>query len=324
MESEIPTNVEFYELENYPPHYTIVSIGDLVADVTLGVPLLPIQAGQDQMIERMDLEPGGAGNFLIMGARLGLNMIALGVVGSDDLFGAAVLNMLRYEGVDVHLVHRQPGGGTTVVFVLADSHGQHVFLGQHGQGERIPFSGEWKQAILRADVVMGWGYTTKEERIAGAFMEGMHFAKENQRTVFFDPGPYMHEAEEAYWKEILACSYALLLTDEEIPAFARGEARQLLDFGPQMVCLKRGARGCTLYTKDETFEHAGFRVPLRDTTAAGDAFAAGFVQAWLEKKTPLEIAAFANAVGAAKVQKFGSGRQVPTLEEVLQLLAAHQ
>lgn len=324
MESEILSDVEFYELENYPPRYTVVSIGDLVADVTLGVPALPIQAGQDQMIERMDLEPGGAGNFLIMGARLDLNMIALGVVGGDETFGAAVLNMLRYEGVDVHLVHRQPGGGTTVVFVLADSHGQHVFLGQHGQGERIPFSGEWKQAILRADIVMGWGYTTKEERIAGAFLEGVQFAKENQRSVFFDPGPYMHDADGAFWKEILACCHAVLLTEEEMPAFVEGKAPRLLDYGPEMVCVKRGERGCALYTKDETVEHAGFRVPLRDTTAAGDAFAAGFVQAWLEKKTLPEIAAFANAVGAAKVQKFGSGRQVPTKEEVLQLLAAHR
>jgi ribokinase len=324
METEIPTDAEFYELEEYPPPFTVVSIGDLVADVTLGVPVLPIQAGQDQMIDRMGLEPGGAGNFLIMGARLGLNMIALGVVGGDESFGAAVLNMLRYERVDVHLVHRQPGGGTTVVFVLVDAHGQHVFLGQHGLGKRIPFSGEWKQAILRADVVIGWGYTTREERIAGAFLEALHFAKENQRAVFFDPGPDMREAGDAYWKEVLTCSYALLLTEEEIPSFAKGEARRLLDYGPQMVCLKRGERGCILYTKDETVEHAGFHVPLRDTTAAGDAFAAGFVQAWLEKKPPLEIAAFANAVGAAKVQKFGSGRQVPTQEEVLQLLTAQK
>ncbi len=323
MEPETVSEIEYIEEEEYQPPFTVVSIGDLVADVTLGVPELPIQAGQDQMLDKMSLEPGGAGNFLIMGARLGLKMVALGAVGGGESFGAAVLNMLRYEGVDVHLVNRQPGGGTTVVFVLADSHGQHVFIGQNGQGERIPFSGEWKQAILRADVVMGWGYTTKEERIAGALLDALHYAHENQRPVFFDPGPYMHDANEAYWKEILSCSQVLILTEDEIPAFASGKAQQLLDYGPQMVCLKRGANGCILYTAAESVAHAGFQVPLRDTTAAGDAFAAGFIQAWLEKKALLEIAAYANAVGAAKVQKFGSGRQVPTQEEVNQVLAAH-
>lgn len=324
MESEIPIEPEYIEIDEFPPPFTVVSIGDLVADVTLGIPALPVQAAQDQMIDHMALEPGGAGNFLIMGSRLGLKMVALGVVGGDESFGAAVLNMLRYESVDVHLVHRQIGGGTTVVFVLADKHGQHVFLGQHGRGEVIPFSGEWKQAILKADAVIGWGYTTKEERIADAHLAGLRFAKENARPVFFDPGPYMQDASEAYWKDILAASQGLLLTEEEMPAFVGGEAAELLKFGPQMVCVKRGAQGCILYTPQETVEHGGFKVPLRDTTAAGDAFAAGFIHAFLQKKTPLETIIFANAVGAAKVQKFGSGRQVPSEDEVMQILGSQK
>ncbi|MFM7584853.1 MAG: PfkB family carbohydrate kinase [Caldilinea sp.] len=39
----------------------------------------------------------------------------------------------------------------------------------------------------------------------------------------------------------------------------------------------RGAEGASLYTRDSRFDCAGFSVNARDTTAAGDAYAAAIV-----------------------------------------------
>jgi sugar/nucleoside kinase (ribokinase family) len=57
-------------------------------------------------------------------------------------------------------------------------------------------------------------------------------------------------------------------------------------------------------------------VDVRDTNGAGDSFAAAFIYGYLQGWPPEEIGAFANAMGAAKVQKFGAGRNVPTLDEI--------
>ena len=308
-----------------PPAFSVLSIGDLVADVVLAVPRLPVQAGENQILSAVQVEPGGAGNFLVMGARLGLQMRALGAVGADGPFGQAVLTALRYEGVDVHRVVRQQDGTTTLVFVLTDEEGGHVFLGRSGEGAKISFGREWEEAILQSDAVQIWGYTFNEARLAEAGLEAARFARAQNRPVFFDPGPFMAEQSQTVWKEILRCSQAVLLTEEEIPAFV-GESENgrnavaLLDYGPELVCLKRGAHGCAIFTREGTLEHPGYAVPARDTTAAGDVFAAGFLSAWLKKRPWEEIAAFANALGAAKVQKFGSGRQVPTHEELVAFL----
>jgi sugar/nucleoside kinase (ribokinase family) len=51
---------------------------------------------------------------------------------------------------------------------------------------------------------------------------------------------------------------------------------------------------------------------VRDTAAAGDSFDAAFIYAYLRGWPLSDIAAFANAMGAAKVQKLGSGSSVPT------------
>jgi len=59
---------------------------------------------------------------------------------------------------------------------------------------------------------------------------------------------------------------------------------------------------------------------VRDTSAAGDSFDAAFIYAYLRGWSLADVAAFANAVGAAKVQKIGSGTQVPTADEVRAVL----
>jgi sugar/nucleoside kinase (ribokinase family) len=87
-----------------------------------------------------------------------------------------------------------------------------------------------------------------------------------------------------------------------------------------MVCVKHGKNGCQIHTVAESAGHPGFKVPVRDTTAAGDSFAAAFLYGYLQKWDLSDIALFANAMGAAKVRKMGSGRQVPTLGEMRSVL----
>ena len=75
--------------------------------------------------------------------------------------------------------------------------------------------------------------------------------------------------------------------------------------------MKQGARDAVLFTERGKVEHPGFAVRVVDSTAAGDPFAAAFVYGYLQGWPPERILAFADAAGAAKVQKLDSGRQVP-------------
>jgi len=318
------------------PVFRVISIGDLVVDIVLSIPHLPVQANQHQPAREIRLEPGGAGNFLIAGARLGMEMVALGVIGDDAgdcgaTLGNAILSILQQEGIQVQGVVRQPDTTSTTVVVLVDQDGQNVFLGGYGVGPEIDLPGKWVEEIyLRntAQAVFASGYTLAEKRDSRAGLELMALAREKNIPVFFDPGPEMVHATVEQIQAALANSEVLLLTEEEIPFMAAGEeglsaARRLLEQGPRLVCVKRGPKGCTLLTAQETIEYPGFIVPARDPTGAGDSFAAAFIYAYLRKWELHSIAAFANAMGAAKVQKFGSGRQVPTAGEVRAILSAN-
>jgi sugar/nucleoside kinase (ribokinase family) len=292
---------------------SILSLGDLVSDLNVAIENLPVVHQGHQLVDHVRLEPGGAGNFMLAGARLGCQMIALGVVG-DDIYGREMLAVLESDG------------NTTLVFVLADNHGHHVFLGQVGRGPQVSLQENWKTALRAADAVHSYGYTLREERLAPTLLAGMEYGLSCGKMVFFDPGPHVVNVPyETRLQALRRCS-AVLLTEEEIPLVVPGgqglaDAPRLFSETVKLVVVKLGSEGSLALTADGgRAEHPGFKVPLIDSTAAGDSFAAAFIASWLQGRPLVEVLAIANAMGAAKVQKPGSGRQVPTLAEVRAVL----
>lgn len=99
-------------------------------------------------------------------------------------------------------------------------------------------------------------------------------------------------------------------------ADARRAAEVLLARGCQAAVIKLGARGAYLAAGARREAVPAIRVTPVDTTAAGDAFAAGLAVA-LAEQAPLEAAVqFATLVGALKVTRMGAQPSMPTREQV--------
>jgi sugar/nucleoside kinase (ribokinase family) len=87
-------------------------------------------------------------------------------------------------------------------------------------------------------------------------------------------------------------------------------ADELLSYGPQVVCVTLGEKGCYVATREKRiYSPVKEIVPsekIKDKIGAGDVFAAGFLMG-ASKRCPLEnCAEFANIVAAESIQ--GSGR----------------
>ena len=100
-------------------------------------------------------------------------------------------------------------------------------------------------------------------------------------------------------------------------------AQALLEAGARLVVLKLGREGCLVGSQEELVHLPGFRVRTRDTTGAGDYFAAGFVAGFLSAMSYPGAAVLANAMGAAAVARIGAGASVPGAQQVLDLLLGH-
>lgn len=301
----------------------ILVLGDLLADLSLRIPSFPITAGIMQHVQYFELGPGGATNVAIAAARLGLQVGCLGELGSDRV-GEIVLEALRAEGIDVSGVVQTPGGETPVAGVLVDTHGEPAYLGYSGKLSVHTLLPEWKQRLAHAEALFvdGWA---EDDDVAGIVLDALRTARQSGVPSFFDPGPGNPSLNNNWHREAASSATVLLLTEAEAQRLT-GEAdpvasaRELAGAGPELVVVKRGVAGCMLLRGAELRLAPGFPVEARDATGAGDSLDASVIFSYLRHMPLPEMGALANAVGAAKVEKLGTGRNVPTRQEVAALL----
>jgi len=298
----------------------LIGIGDLVADVVVHIPTLPVTSGDFFLADAFEVEAGGTANFLIMAARLGAPAVAMGSVGADR-WGSEVAEILQSEGVDLSLV--SPAGTTTRALVLVDEEGNHAFAGKFGEGESIQFGQAYEDALKRAGGIFASGYSLGEEHLAELTLQVMRAAGKMGVLRAFDPGPAFAGITDEVQIEALSLTDILLVNEEELQGISPEGIEALFEYVASMVVLKLGSGGCEIYQADgHVVRSPGFSVPVVDTTAAGDSFAAAFLRGLTAGLSVQACALFANAVGASKVQKLGGGRNVPLKQEVETLLAA--
>jgi sugar/nucleoside kinase (ribokinase family) len=308
----------------------VVTLGDLVADIVVAIPRLPVRAQEHQIAHEIAIEAGGTGNFLIMAARLGMQARALGTVG-DDFYGRRVLELLAGEDVDVDSVVVVPETRTITCVTLVDDQAQHVFLGLldggRGRDQSLSFDPAWRAIIQPADAVFTTGYALDPTSgfPPAILLAGLETARGRNIPVFFDLSPRAFHVSQEWISTAISLATVFLATEAELLDWVQtdklDEAIQaILGVGPAMVVIKQGEQGCLLATARRQVRVEAFRVAVRDTAGAGDAFDAACVYGYLKGFSLEQIGTLANAVGAASVAKLGTGTRLPRLPEVEALL----
>jgi sugar/nucleoside kinase (ribokinase family) len=301
----------------------ILVLGDLLADLSLRIESFPVQAGGMQRVSYFELGPGGAANTAIAAARLGLAVGQLGEIG-DDRAGRWILEDLKAEGVDVSDVVTAPQATTPVAGVIVDASGEPAYLGYPGRQYLPSLPETWSERIRKAEALFADGWVD-HTRQADLILEGLKVARGAGVPSFFDPGPGNPALDSAWHGEACRRATVVLATEDEAQRISgRADplesARALLALGPELMVIKRGVAGCFLVRKDEVHLAAGLPVEARDATGAGDSLDAAVIDGYLRRLPLAALGTLANAVGAAKVQKLGTGRNVPTRDEVRAVL----
>jgi len=94
-----------------------------------------------------------------------------------------------------------------------------------------------------------------------------------------------------------------LLTGEDDPVAG---VKQLFNRYPmELVVLKKGKRGCSIYSRHAAFDIPPYPVKEVDPTGSGDCFDAGFLCGMLEGRSLQECGRMASAAGALNAAAFG-------------------
>ncbi|HVX83651.1 MAG TPA: ribokinase [Phycisphaerae bacterium] len=321
------------------PKTGVVVVGSLNMDLITRTEVMPLP-GQTVLGQDLSQSPGGKGaNQAAAAGRLwqkrGAGSRMIGRVG-DDLFADQIVTALARAKVDIESVLRTRHAPTGTAMIVVDRHGENAIVVAGGANRLLTASDLLAE---RRTIESAVALTVQLEIPYDTVACALALAKRSNVLTILDPAPAPLEGlpESLYHVDILTPnqSEAQLLTGVPVRTIddARRAAERFLLRGTRIVIVKMGSQGAVIVQRADAatpgapagtaqVRHVpGFRVPIVDTTAAGDAFNAALAVGLSEGMGLQEAVRLANAAGALACTKPGALPAMPTRAEVEALLA---
>jgi sugar/nucleoside kinase (ribokinase family) len=155
---------------------------------------------------------------------------------------------------------------------------------------------------------------TNQSQLVNVFKGGA------SQTVSLDPAPnYMNAT---FWRDLRVVLQGVTIfqpSEEELRLLFWGEttdlwemAREISEYGPQLIVIKRGGHGQAIYDAagNHRYEVPAYPSRLADPTGAGDAFCGGFLAGFRKTSDPVMAAVYGGVSASLKVE--GSGPFYPS------------
>lgn len=250
-------------------------------------------------------------------ARLGWRACYIGCFGDDD-HGRLGRRSLEVAGVDVSPCQVVSGAFNQFAVILVEQgSGERTIMWDRDpaltmSAEDVPRDAVTAGRILLVDCLETQAATTAARYAREA---GMRTVVDVERV---RPGI-----------EDLLREIDVIIAAQEFPTELTGASlgaglRQMADqFGAAVVCVTLGAEGSLAVAQGREIRTPAFRVPVVDTTGAGDVFRGGFVSSWLAGGSDVDledVLRFANATAGLKCRQLGAREGIPALAQVEELL----
>ncbi|MCY4535750.1 MAG: PfkB family carbohydrate kinase [Bryobacterales bacterium] len=284
--------------KNTPPHVLCVGMGFL--DTRLCVDRFPPKQRRENASKRWDALGGPASVGGVAAVRLG-GTASFWSRRGDDLAGERLEQLLSATGVDTSGYHKFPGTTPTCEVFIEPSGERYLFP---YLGDGIPGDASWipDSAIERADAVL----------IDGRWPEGAMRVVTGARSRGI---PCVHDVDQdrpEIWEIARLATH--VIADEDLALKCGGvEAvlRRIEGFGA-WGAVTLGERGVA-YKGGRV---PPFRVPVTDSTGAGDVFHGAFALAMAQGRSEHDALRFGCAAGAL-LCKFGRVPYLPEVEDLL-------
>ena len=271
---------------------------------------------------------GNGGNSAYVLAGLGAPTALCGAIG-QDLLGDALVTWLQARKVNLAGLARSPTHATsTSTIIMSDATNQVVYhhLGSTAQAR---FEDMPDELFTTAEVLLVSSFSIMPKLRASGFAQALARVHEAGGITALDVGPAIGQPVTlAELTPLLpTVDYLIANTHELVSLTNAGDwpsaAGQVLVAGARQVAIKQGEQGASLWTPTERVNVPGFKVEVKISVGAGDAFNVGLLYS-LRQGWPLEQALrFGNAVAALVVASPRGVLSSPTLAQVEVFLDAN-
>ncbi|UCB44519.1 MAG: adenosine kinase [Spirochaetota bacterium] len=274
--------------------------------------------------KKKELQAGGScPNTMVALALLGLNTALAGKIGNDEL-GNIYQKKIVEKGVISYLKQYDCDTGTSIILITPDK--------ERTMNTYLSACREFCKEDLQAEMIensslfyfTGYMWDTDNQKEATRY--AIEVAKSNKVPIVFDVADPM--AAERYREDFIpmiqesidivlanACE-AQILTGKDIE-----ESVTILNRLCPTAVIKNGEKDTLIADKGEVFSIPVFKSNVKDTTGAGDNFAAGFIYGILKGYDIPLCGRIASFVASKTIEKIGA--QAPDnirtlLEEMLE------
>lgn len=260
--------------------------------------------GDEVAIKELILSVGGsASNFIIGTSRLGVKTGIMARVG-HDYFGKVAEKEFEKKGVETQRL-LMTDEKTGMVFIAVGPHGERSMYTFIGANQKFKLEKEDINYIKGSKIL----------HITQMYQNVVEKASKHANCLSFNPGHILSSFGVNKLEKIIKRTDILFLNEKEMNILTEMQmdegAQILIDMGVPKVIVTSGKDGATLYTEKKVIHSPAKKVKSIDTTGAGDAFAAGFIAAYVKEKELKECMKFANSVASYCVTKSGALNTTP-------------
>jgi 2-dehydro-3-deoxygluconokinase len=296
--------------------------------VAMGEPLLEFSEITDSEGRKVYL-PGFGGdtsNFIIAAARQKAKTSYFTHVGADA-FGEQFLKLWQMEGVDISRVVQNQNAHTGIYFITYTEKGhQFTYMRKGSAASMVSAEDLPDDLIAGAKLFHVSGISQAiSETSCDAVFHAINIAKKNNTLVSYDPNLRLKlwglDRAKAIINATAAMSDIFLPSlDDVVQISGYSEPDDIVDYyhslGAKIVLLKLGPNGVLVSDGFEKNRIPGIKVDTVDQAGAGDTFDGAFCVQYLEGKTILEAATYANAAAALSTTGYGAVLPIPRREQV--------
>jgi ribokinase len=286
----------------------ICVVGSINMDLVAVTDYRPAQ-GETVLGKDFIVNPGGKGaNQAVSVARLGAEVFMLGCVGNDH-YGINSIENFNNEKVNTEYIKRTDTNNTGIAhIVLANNDNSIIVIPGANNEVNEDYIDSVTHIISDSDIVL-----TQLEIPMDTVLYLSRICKKHNVPFLLNPAPAV-----CLPQEIIDNSTYITPNESEVKIIFQNEKNtdKLLRDYPNKLIVTLGDKGVVFCDGEKIVNIPSIKVPVVDTTGAGDTFNGSL--AWaickgMEIKSAIE---FANIAAGLSITKIGAQKGMPTLKEV--------
>ncbi|MHA1461746.1 MAG: carbohydrate kinase family protein [Candidatus Heimdallarchaeota archaeon] len=307
-----------------PETFDVISIGAVLVDMIALVDEFPKKDGES-FVQDFKLMPGGAAaNVAVTCSRLGLKTAFSGKIGKDN-FGDILLDDLALEKVHVQdtvIIDKTVNTGSC--YICVNKEGDRMIMAYSGAADLLSLDDLPLEVLSKAK----WAHLSDMRNVAS-----IEALLESDLAVNFSmsPGALIAQNPSRAFRLVQHAKLIVGSRDEMSQIFRCSEEELdnitsdfIKEKPGKIIAITKGSEGATIFSEQGVENIPIFKVPVVDTTGAGDAFSAGMLYALTKGKTPKEAGRIAAACSALCIQEIGARSGPKNRKELVKFLRKNQ